>query len=47
MVERLRANGRNVEYIVVPDEGHGFTRRANQLRVFAACGRFLVDRLHA
>jgi dipeptidyl aminopeptidase/acylaminoacyl peptidase len=32
MVERLRALGREVEYVVFEDEGHGFTRRANQIR---------------
>ena len=30
VVERLRALGRQVEYVVYPDEGHGFTKRANQ-----------------
>ena len=32
MVERLRALGREVEYEVFEDEGHGFTRRSNELR---------------
>ena len=30
MVERLRELGREVEYVVFEDEGHGFTKRANQ-----------------
>ena len=29
VVERLRALGRRVEYVVYPGEGHGFTKRAN------------------
>jgi dipeptidyl aminopeptidase/acylaminoacyl peptidase len=29
VVERLRALGRRIEYVVYPDEGHGFTKRAN------------------
>ena len=29
LVERLRALGRRVEYVVYPDEGHGFTKRKN------------------
>jgi dipeptidyl aminopeptidase/acylaminoacyl peptidase len=29
VVERLRALGRRVDYVVYPDEGHGFTKRAN------------------
>jgi dipeptidyl aminopeptidase/acylaminoacyl peptidase len=32
MVERLRKLGREVEYVVFDDEGHGFTRRSNALR---------------
>jgi dipeptidyl aminopeptidase/acylaminoacyl peptidase len=45
MVEHLRAKGRKVEYMVFEDEGHGFTKRVNQLRAMGACGRFLVDHL--
>jgi dipeptidyl aminopeptidase/acylaminoacyl peptidase len=32
MVERLRELGREVEYVVFEDEGHGFTRYANEMR---------------
>jgi dipeptidyl aminopeptidase/acylaminoacyl peptidase len=32
MVERLRELGREVDYVVFEDEGHGFTKRENQLR---------------
>jgi dipeptidyl aminopeptidase/acylaminoacyl peptidase len=46
MVERLRAQGRKVEYIVLEDEGHGFTKRTNQLRAMGAAAQFLVDRLN-
>jgi dipeptidyl aminopeptidase/acylaminoacyl peptidase len=45
MVERLRALGRNVEYMVFPDEGHGFTRTENLLKAVGASARFLVDHL--
>jgi dipeptidyl aminopeptidase/acylaminoacyl peptidase len=34
MVERLRGLGRDVEYVVFEDEGHGFTRTANELRAY-------------
>ena len=34
MVEKLRSLGRELEYVVFDDEGHGFTRRANQLRAW-------------
>jgi len=47
MVDRLRASGRIVEYIVFDDEGHGFTRRSNELKAVDASGRFLVERLRA
>jgi dipeptidyl aminopeptidase/acylaminoacyl peptidase len=45
MVEKLRARGRKVEYIVFDDEGHGFNRRPNELLATKAAGRFLVDHL--
>ncbi|MGC2360631.1 MAG: S9 family peptidase [Thermoplasmata archaeon] len=45
MVEKLRAAGRKVEYLVFDDEGHGFTRRSNELLALKANGRFLVDHL--
>ncbi|MDP8930033.1 MAG: S9 family peptidase [Actinomycetota bacterium] len=32
MVERLRELGGEVAYVVFEDEGHGFTRRSNQIR---------------
>jgi dipeptidyl aminopeptidase/acylaminoacyl peptidase len=45
IVERLRALGRHVEYIVFPDEGHGFARTDNQLKAMGETVRFLKDRL--
>jgi dipeptidyl aminopeptidase/acylaminoacyl peptidase len=39
MVERLRELGREVEYVVFEDEGHGFTKRENQQRAY----RITVD----
>ncbi|HEX6988516.1 MAG TPA: S9 family peptidase [Bacillota bacterium] len=45
MVERLRDLGRHVEYLVFEDEGHGFTRRANQLKALKAAARFMEERL--
>ena len=32
LVEKLRSLGRKVEYIVFEDEGHGFTKRPNELK---------------
>lgn len=45
MVERLRAKGREVEYLVFEDEGHGFTKRVNQLKGYTAMADFLIRHL--
>lgn len=45
MVERLRVLGRDVRYDVYEDEGHGFTRRANELRALQDSAEFIVSRL--
>ncbi|HEY0780311.1 MAG TPA: S9 family peptidase [Gemmatirosa sp.] len=41
IVEAARANGVPVEYLVFPDEGHGFARRDNLLRGYGAVLAFL------
>ncbi|HEX9037734.1 MAG TPA: alpha/beta fold hydrolase [Ktedonobacterales bacterium] len=45
MVERLRALGREVDYVVFPDEGHGFTKRVNTLRGYRLAAAFFQKRL--
>ena len=45
MVERLRSLGREVEYEVFEDEGHGFTRRSNELRAFKLSADWLEKHL--
>lgn len=45
MVERLKARGVPVEYVVFEDEGHGFTRRKNQIAAFRAAGEFFEKHL--
>lgn len=45
MVERLRSLGREVEYLVFEDEGHGFTKKTNQLKGYAAMADFLIRHL--
>jgi len=47
MVERLRHLGREVEYVVFEDEGHGFAKRTNLLRGYWLAAEFLVKHLHA
>jgi dipeptidyl aminopeptidase/acylaminoacyl peptidase len=41
MVERLRTLGRDVEYHVFEDEGHDFSKRANQLKAYRLIAAFL------
>ena len=47
LVRRMRELGQSVEYFVYPDEGHGFTRRANEAlaweRVVAFLRRWSTD----
>ena len=45
VVERLRARGIPVEYMVFEDEGHGFTKRANSDRAHARIVDFLTEQL--
>ena len=41
IVEAVRRNGVPVEYVVFPDEGHGFVNRANEIRGYQAVLDFL------
>lgn len=43
VVERLRARGQRVEYLVFPDEGHGFTRRKNADAAYSRIVEFLTE----
>jgi dipeptidyl aminopeptidase/acylaminoacyl peptidase len=45
MVEALRKAGRPVEYLLFPDEGHGFIREENRLAFYRAVDRFLAEHL--
>jgi dipeptidyl aminopeptidase/acylaminoacyl peptidase len=45
MVERLRGMGREVEYVVFKDEGHGFTKRVNTLRAYHLAAAFFRKHL--
>jgi dipeptidyl aminopeptidase/acylaminoacyl peptidase len=47
MVERLRELGREVQYVVFDDEGHGFTKRENQLRAHRLSAEWLERHLLA
>ena len=41
IVAEMRRNGQQVEYLVFPDEGHGFARPENRLTFYAAAEQFL------
>lgn len=41
IVEGVKKNGRVVEYVVFDDEGHGFTKKANEIRGYKAILDFL------
>ncbi len=45
IVAVLRKNNKPVEYIVFPDEGHGFARPENRLAFYAAAEQFLAKHL--
>jgi dienelactone hydrolase/Tol biopolymer transport system component len=45
MVQRLRDNGRSIEYMIFDDEGHGFTKTANARKGFGRCADFLAEKL--
>jgi dipeptidyl aminopeptidase/acylaminoacyl peptidase len=41
IVEKVKANGVPVEYVVFDDEGHGFTKKKNRIQGYEAILRFL------
>jgi dipeptidyl aminopeptidase/acylaminoacyl peptidase len=41
MVAAIKANGVPVEYVLFPDEGHGFEKRDNRIAASEAYVRFL------
>jgi dipeptidyl aminopeptidase/acylaminoacyl peptidase len=45
IVERLRARGIEVRYDVYPDEGHGFTKRANATKAYSDTAEFFIGYL--
>jgi dipeptidyl aminopeptidase/acylaminoacyl peptidase len=45
LVARLRADGKEVEYLAFPDEGHDVLKLANRVRCYAAIADFFTDLL--
>ncbi|GAA3236332.1 alpha/beta hydrolase family protein [Actinocorallia longicatena] len=47
IVTEVRASGTPVRYDIYPDEGHGFTRRDNEIQAYTDLSSFLIDHLTA
>jgi dipeptidyl aminopeptidase/acylaminoacyl peptidase len=45
IVDKLRSRDVDVQYIVYPDEGHGFTNRDNEIDAYTQVGDFLITKL--
>jgi dipeptidyl aminopeptidase/acylaminoacyl peptidase len=45
IVAQVKKNGVPVEYVVFPDEGHGFTKRENEVKAYGAILEFLDQHL--
>ena len=45
IVAAVRENGVPVEYVLFPDEGHGFRRRENEINGYRAIKDFLDEHL--
>jgi dipeptidyl aminopeptidase/acylaminoacyl peptidase len=45
MVAKLQELGRDVAYVVFEDEGHGFTKRTNELKAYRLAGEWLEQHL--
>jgi dipeptidyl aminopeptidase/acylaminoacyl peptidase len=45
IVDAMRKNGKEVKYVVYPDEGHGFARPENRLHFYAIAEEFLAKHL--
>ena len=45
IVEEMKQKGIDHEYLLFPDEGHGFAKPQNRLKFYAACEEFLARHL--
>ena len=45
IVEAMKSKGIDYEYMLFPDEGHGFAKPENRLKFFAAAEKFLAKHL--
>jgi dipeptidyl aminopeptidase/acylaminoacyl peptidase len=45
IVEAMKSKGIAYEYMLFPDEGHGFAKPENRLKFYAACEKFLANHI--
>jgi dipeptidyl aminopeptidase/acylaminoacyl peptidase len=45
IAEAVRKNGKELQYVLYPDEGHGFARPENRIHFFAVAEQFLAKHL--
>jgi dipeptidyl aminopeptidase/acylaminoacyl peptidase len=45
IVEAMRQKGIDHEYLLFPDEGHGFAKPQNRMKFYASAERFLATHL--
>ncbi|MBV8693943.1 MAG: prolyl oligopeptidase family serine peptidase, partial [Ktedonobacteraceae bacterium] len=45
IVEAMKSKGIKYEYLLFPDEGHGFAKPENRLKFYAAAEKFLTTYL--
>jgi dipeptidyl aminopeptidase/acylaminoacyl peptidase len=45
IVEAMKSNGVDYEYMLFPDEGHGFAKPENRIKFYAAAEKFLAQHL--
>jgi dipeptidyl aminopeptidase/acylaminoacyl peptidase len=45
IVDAMKKNGIPHEYLLFPDEGHGFAKPENRLKFYAAAEKFLAEHL--
>jgi dipeptidyl aminopeptidase/acylaminoacyl peptidase len=45
IVDALKKRGCDVQYLLFPDEGHGFARPGNRLKFYEVCEKFLAKHL--
>jgi dipeptidyl aminopeptidase/acylaminoacyl peptidase len=45
VVKKLKEMGKDVEYLVFEDEGHGFMKTDNELKAYESIVKFITEKL--